>query len=139
MDNDWKKMKEGKDLNHFPLGIVVISVIMFFAALATDIFWLAKILGKGFPQTMPVSSKVYNAFVWPDLVLSLFLYVGAVGLIQLKKFGFIASLVGMGMWIFDLLLIWGITGSSRLDIILPSLLFALFTVYYLWTRRELFA
>ena len=132
-------MKEGKDLNHFPLGIVVISVIMFFAALATDIFWLAKILGKGFPQTMPVSSKVYNAFVWPDLVLSLFLYVGAVGLIQLKKFGFIASLVGMGMWIFDLLLIWGITGSSRLDIILPSLLFALFTVYYLWTRRELFA
>jgi hypothetical protein len=128
-----------KDLTHFPLGIVVISVIMFFVALATDIFWLARVLGKGFPQTMPVSSEVYNAFSTPDLILSLFLYVGAVGLIQLRKYGFMASLVGMGMWIFDSLLVWGITGSSRLNIILPCLMFALFTVYYLWTKRELFA
>jgi len=128
-----------KNLTHFPLGIVVISVIMFFVALATDIFWLARILGKDFPQTVPVSSEVYNAFSIPDLVLSLFLYVGAVGLIKLRKFGFIASLVGMGMWIFDSLLVWGITGSSRLNITLPSFMFAVFAVYYLWTKKDLFA
>lgn len=127
-----------KNETHFPLGIVVISVIMFFVALATDVFWVAKILGKGFPQTMPVSSKVYNAFSIPDLVLSIFLYVGAVGLIQLRNYGFMTSLVAMGMWVFDSLLVWGITGSSRVNIIIPCLVFAVFTVYYLWTKRELF-
>ncbi|MBS3818843.1 hypothetical protein KGY73_05005 [bacterium] len=127
-----------KESPQFPLGVVVISVIMFFVALATDIFWLSRLLGGGFSQTMPVSSKVYNAFGAPDLVLSVFLYVGAVGLIQLRKYGFIASLVAMGMWMFDSLLVWGITGISRLNIILPCLVFAGFTVSYLWVKRELF-
>lgn len=128
-----------KEYTHFPLGVVVISVVMFFVALATDIFWLSRIVGEGFPQTMPVSSKVYNAFAAPDLVLSVFLYVGAVGLIQLKKYGFVASLVGIGMWMFDSLLVWGITGRTRLSIILPCLVFAGFSVFYLWIQRELFS
>jgi hypothetical protein len=120
------------------LGLIVISVVMFFAAFAIDIFWLARLLGKAFPPTMPVDPAVYNAMAAPDIILSIFLYVGAFGLIKLKKYGFMASLVAMGMWLFDLLFVLGITRSIRLNIVVFSLFFALFTVVYLWLKRELF-
>jgi hypothetical protein len=125
-------------IKKIPLGIVVISVIMFFVALATDIFWLAKLIGGGFPSTMPLDPEVYSAFAVPDILLSLFLYVGAFGLIGLKKYGFMATLIAMGMWIFDSLLVLGITKLSRINIIGPCLFFAIFTVFYLWMRKELF-
>jgi hypothetical protein len=121
-----------------PLGLIVISVVMFFAAFAIDIFWLARLLGKAFPPTMPVNPAVYNAMAAPDVILSIFLYVGAFGLIKLKKYGFVASLIAMGMWLFDLLFVLGITRSIKLNIVVFSLFFALFTVVYLWIKRELF-
>lgn len=120
------------------LGIIAIAVIMFFVGLATDIFWVAKLIGKSFPSTMPVDSNVYNAFAAPDIILSLCLFLGAFGLINLKKFGFVASLVAMGMWIFDSLLVLGITKLTRINIIGPSLIFAWATIIYLWINRDLF-
>jgi hypothetical protein len=122
-----------------PLGIVSISVIMFFAALATDIFWLGRWTASAFPGTMPVPPKVYNAFGAPDVILSLLLYIGAVGLIKLKKYGFVAALVAMGMWLFDSLLVLGITGRTRVGIVGPSLLFVVFAVIYLWNKRGLYS
>lgn len=121
-----------------PLGIIAISVIMFFVALATDIFWVARLIGKPFPSTMPVDQGVYNAFAAPDIILSLFLFVGAFGLIGLKKYGFAASLIGMGMWIFDSILVLGITKLSRINIVGPCLFFAGFSIVYLWTHKDLF-
>ena len=121
-----------------PLGVVVISVIMFFVAFATDIFWLAKLLGKAFPQKISVDPVVYNAFAAPDIILSLFLYIGAYGLIKLRKYGYVASLIAMGMWLFDSVLILGITKLTNFNIIGPSLFFAISTVIYLWIKRELF-
>jgi hypothetical protein len=121
-----------------PLGIITISVIMFFAALATDIFWVGRWVGGGFPSTMPIGDRVYSAFAAPDIVLSLFLYVGAIGLIKLKKFGFVAALVAMGMWLFDSTLVLGITKLSRINIVGPSLFFVFFALVYLWARRGLF-
>ena len=121
-----------------PIGIIVISVIMFFVAFATDIFWLAKLIGKAFPSTMPLDPEVYKAFAVPDILLSLFLYVGALGLISLKKYGFMAALIAMGMWIFNSLLVLGITKLSRINIVGPCLFFALFTIFYLWWKKELF-
>jgi len=121
-----------------PLGIIIISVVMFFVALATDIFWLARITGKAFTPTMPVEPKVYNAFAAPDIILSIFLYVGAYGLLKLRKYGFATVMVAMGMWIFDSLLVLSITKLSRINIIGPSLFFAFFTLVYLWIKRELF-
>ena len=121
-----------------PLGVIVISVIMFFVAVATDIFWLARLIGKAFPPTMPVDVDVYDAFALPDIVLSLFLYLGAFGLLRLRKYGFVAAMVGMGMWIFDSLLVLGLTKLSRINIVGPCLFFALFTLGYLWIKRELF-
>jgi len=121
-----------------PLGVIVISVVMFFVAFATDIFWLARLLGKAFPSTMPVDPAVYNAFAAPDIVLSIFLFIGAYGLIKLRKYGFMASLVGMGMWLFDSLLVLAITKSTRISFIGPSLFFAFFTIVYLWMKKELF-
>lgn len=121
-----------------PLGVIVISVIMFFVAFAIDIFWLAKLVGRAFPATMPISPTVYNAFAAPDIILSLFLYIGAFGLIRLKKYGFVVSLIAMGMWLFDSVLILGITKSARINIIGPSLFFALSTITYLWIKKELF-
>ena len=120
------------------LGLIVISVVMFFAAFAIDIFWLARLLGKAFPPTMPVDPAVYNAMAAPDIILSVFLYVGAFGLIKLKKYGFMASLVAMGMWLFDLLFVLAITKMIKLNIVVFSLFFAVFTIVYLWRKRELF-
>jgi hypothetical protein len=125
-------------MKRIPLGIIVISVVMFFVAIATDIFWIAKIVGRPFPKTMPVSLTVYNAFIVPDLLMSVFLYIGAIGLMKLRKFGLVFSLVAMGMWIFDSLLVLGITKLSRIDIVGFSLVFATFTVAYLLHKKDIF-
>ena len=125
-------------MKRIPLAVIVIAVIMFFGALATDIFWLARIVGKAFPPTMPVESSVYDAFALPDIVLSLFLYVGAYGLLKLRRYGWAATFVGIGMWLFDSLLVLAITKSARLNIIGPSLFFACFVIVYLWLKKEIF-
>ncbi len=121
-----------------PLGVITISVIMFFVALATDIFWVGRWVGGVFPSTIPIDDKVYGAFAAPDIILSIFLYVGAFGLIKMRKWGFVAAYFAMGMWLFDSVLVLGITKLSRINIIGPSLFFVFFTVIYLWTRRNLF-
>jgi hypothetical protein len=87
---------------------------------------------------MPVSQTVYDAFAFPDLLMSVFLYIGAIGLMRLRKFGLVFSLVAMGMWIFDSLLALGITKLSRIDIIGFSLVFAAFTVGYLLYKKQIF-
>jgi hypothetical protein len=121
-----------------PLGVVSIAVVMFFVALATDIFWIGRITSDAFPSTMPIEDRVYGAFAAPDIILSLLLYVGAWELLRLRKFGFVAAYVAMGMWLFDSVLVLGITKLSRITMIGPSLLFVFFTLIYLWKRRALF-
>jgi hypothetical protein len=122
-----------------PFGVIAISVIMFFAALATDIFWIGKLALGAFPSTMPIEDRVYNAFAAPDIILSVFLYVGALGLLRLKKFGFAVAFLAMGMWLFDSVLVLGVTRLSRISVIGPSLFFVLFSVAYLWAKRDLFS
>jgi hypothetical protein len=125
-------------MKRIPLGFIVIAVIMIFVAVATDIFWVAKIVGRPFPETMPVTSAVYNAFAVPDILMSIFLYIGAIGILKLRKFGLVFSLVGMGMWLFDSFLVLGITKLSRIDIVGFSLVFASFTVGYLFYKKYMF-
>ena len=126
------------NMKKVPLGLVVIFVIMFFVAVATDIFWIAIFLGQSFPLSLHVDPSLYNAFAAPDILLSLFLYVGAYGLFRLKKYGFVVSLIAMGMWIFDNLLVFCITKLTQIDIVAPSLFFAFYAIVYLWKKRELF-
>ena len=126
-------------IEKFPLGVVIISVVMFFAALGTDIYWLLRLVGRPVAERLPVSSEVYKAFVFPDIVLSLLMYAGAYGLLKLRKFGFVVTLVAMGMWFSDLLLIFGLTKLDRISFVGPCLFFTLFTVGYLWTKRDLFS
>jgi hypothetical protein len=109
---------------------------MFFAAIATDIFWLARFVGRPFPQTIPVEPSVYKAFAAPDLVLSILLYVGAYGLIFQKKFGFIISWIAMGMWIFDALLVLNLMNFKSITFIGPSLVFIAFSITYLWRKSS---
>ena len=116
------------------LALIAIAVVTWFAAVATDFFWLARALGRPFPQTIPVSRAVYDAFAVPDIVMSLFLYVGAFGLVKTRKYGYWASLVGLGMWLFDVLLVLGITGTSKLASAGPSLVFVVVSLAYLVTR-----
>jgi hypothetical protein len=116
------------------LALIAIAVVMWFAAVATDFFWLARALGRPFPKTMPVSRAVYDAFAVPDIVMSLFLYVGAYGLVKMRKYGYWASLIGLGMWLFDILLVLGITGTSKLASAGPSLVFVVASLAYLVTR-----
>jgi len=125
-------------MKKIPLGLIAVSVIMLFTAVATDIFWLAKLAGRPFQETMPVSSKVYDAFFLPDMLMSLFLYIGSIGLLKLRRWGWMFSLVAMGMWLFDSLLVLGITRLSRLSILGPSLLFAFFSIVYLLIKKDLF-
>lgn len=122
----------------YPLGVVVISAVMFFVAFAIDIFWLGKLFGKAPHPTIPIDLNIFNAFAVPDIFLSLILYIGAYGLLKLKKYGFVISLIAMGMWLFDLLLVLAITKSSRLNFIFPSLFFILSSLIYLWVKKELF-
>lgn len=125
-------------IKRIPLGVIVISVAMVFLAFATDIFWFGRLLGKAIPARLPIDPSIYNAFAVPDIVLSLFLYVGAFGLLKLKKFGFVATLVAMGMWLFDSLLVLAITKSAELDIVIPSLFFIFFSIFYLWIKKDIF-
>jgi hypothetical protein len=126
-------------IEKFPLGVVVISVVMFFTALGTDIYWLLRLLGKPVTETLPVGPEVYKAFVFPDIVLSILMVVGAYGLLKLRKFGFVVTLVAMGMWLSDLLLIFGLTKLDRISFVGPCVFFVLFTIGYLWTKKDLFS
>jgi len=121
-----------------PLGVISIAVIMFFVALATDIFWIGRLVLGAFPSTMPIEGHVYNAFAAPDIILSVFLYIGACGILRLRKFGFVAAFFAMGMWLFDSAFVLGITKLSRITIIGPSLFFVIFALIYLWNKRNLF-
>jgi hypothetical protein len=121
-----------------PLGLIAISVVMFFVALATDIFWIGKVAMGAFPSTMPIEERVSNAFAAPDILLSIFLYIGAIGLFRLKKFGLITSYLAMGMWLFDSTLVLGITRLDRINVVGPSLFFVVFTLIYLWIKRKIF-
>ena len=125
-------------MKKIPLAVIVMAVVMFFVALATDIFWFARLVGKAFPPSMPVQPEVYDSFALPDIILSLFLYVGAYGLLKLRRYGRTTALVGMGMWLFDSLLVLSITKSARLNIIGPSLFFACLTIIYLWIKKDMF-
>lgn len=118
--------------------MIVISVVMFFVAVATDIFWIGKMAMGAFPSTMPVEERISNAFAAPDIILSIFLYIGAIGLFRLKKFGLITSYLAMGMWLFDSTLVLGITRFDQITIVGPSLLFVVFTLIYLWIKRKIF-
>jgi hypothetical protein len=132
-----KQDKVGWEMKRPTLGLIVIAVVMFFVALATDAFWIGRLAGK-FPSTMPVNDQLYRAFAAPDIILSVFLYVGALGLLRLKKFGLAAAAVALGMWLFDSTLVLGITGLSRIGVVGPSLGFDIFALAYIWAKRDLF-
>ena len=79
---------KSSQIKGLPVGLIMIVVVMVFVAFATDYFWIARLSGNAFPPTMPVEPLVYDAFAVPDLVLSLFLYVGAYGLFTCSSKGF---------------------------------------------------
>ena len=112
------------------LGIVIIAVVMILAAAATVVFWIGRAAGA-FPPSIDIPQRIYSAFGVPDLVLSLFLFFGAAGLLKIQSWGLYISLVGLGMWLFDSLLVLGITRLDRIDIIGPSLLFCVFAIAFL--------
>lgn len=120
------------------MGIIPISVIMFFTGLATVIIWIRKFLAGPLPQKITLDPVVHNAFILPDFVLSILLFIGAYGLLKLKKFGLVVSFLAMGMWLFDLLFILGITKIKHIGITGFSLIFALFATIYLWIKRDSF-
>jgi hypothetical protein len=116
--------------NRVLLGIIVIAVVMIFVAAATGIFWIGRAAGA-FPPSIDIPMQIYSAFGVPDLVLSLFLFIGAAGLLQRKPWGLYISLVGLGMWLFDSLLVLGITKLDQIDIVGASLIFCVFAIAFL--------
>jgi len=131
-------MNNTEIVDRFPLGVVVIAVVMFFVALGTDAYWFLRFIGKPVAETLPVGPEIYKAFVYPDIVLSVLLYVGFFGLLRLRKFGFVAALLALGMWLSDLLLIFGLTKWDRISFVGPCMFFVVFSIGYLWTKKHLF-
>jgi hypothetical protein len=125
-------------IKRFPLGVVIIAVVMFFAGLGTASYWVLRWIGRPVAETLPVGPEIYKAFVYPDMVLSVLLFVGAAGLLKLRKWGFVAALIALGMWFSDLLLIFGLTKWDRISFVGTCLLFVLFSIGYLWTKKSLF-
>jgi len=122
----------------FVLGLVIIAIINLFVALMTITFWTGHLLAHRFPKSLPVPDNLYNAFALPDLVMSVFLIIGSFGLLRFKKTGYIFSLVGTGMWLFDVLLVAGLTGLFKFSIVLPSLFFCLWAIFLMWSKRDIF-
>ncbi|MBC7349926.1 MAG: hypothetical protein H5U05_08135 [Candidatus Aminicenantes bacterium] len=122
----------------FILGLVIIAIINLFVALMTITFWTGHLLAHRFPKSLPVPDNLYNAFALPDLVMSVFLLIGSFGLLRFKKTGYIFSLVGTGMWLFDVLLVAGLTGLFKFSIVLPSLFFCLWAIFIMWSKRDIF-
>ena len=131
-------MEDVERVERFPLGVVIIAVVLFFVGLGTASYWILRWIGKSVAETLPVGPEIYKAFVYPDIVLSVLLFVGAFGLLKLRKFGFVAALLALGMWFSDLLLIFGLTKWDRISFIGPCLFFILFSVGYLWTKKSFF-
>jgi hypothetical protein len=130
--------EEEKMVERFPLAVVIIAVVMFFAGLGTASYWGLRWSGKKVAETLPVGPDVYKAFVYPDLVLSALLLVGAFGLLKLKKYGFFVALLALGMWLSDLLLIFGLTKWDRIGFVGVCLLFVVFSIGYLWLKKSHF-
>ena len=132
------EIKNEERVERFPLSVVIIAVVMFFVALGTASYWVLRWIGKPVAETLPVGPEVYKAFVYPDIVLSILLVVGALGLLKLKKFGFLAALLALGMWFSDLLLIFGLTKWDRIGFVGPCFLFVVFSIGYLWSKKSIF-
>ncbi|MDI6844939.1 MAG: hypothetical protein QME28_02255 [Candidatus Saccharicenans sp.] len=130
--------KESGKEKRFVLGLVIIAVINLFVALMTFGFWVGHLLANRFPKTLPVPDNLYNAFAIPDLAMSVFLMISFFGLLRFKKTGYVCALVGLGMWFFDVLLVAGLVGLFKVSIVIPSLLFCLWAIYYLWAKRKIF-
>jgi len=122
----------------FVLGLVIIAIVNLFVALMTITFWTGHLLAHRFPKTLPVPDNLYDAFALPDLIMSVFLIIGSFGLLRFKKTGYVFSLVGTGMWLFDVLLVAGLTGLFKFSIVLPSLLFCLWAIFLMWSKRDIF-
>ncbi len=131
-------MNDEIKIERFPLGVVIIAVVMIFAGIGTASYWVLRWIGRPVAETLPVGPEVYKAFVYPDIVLSALLFVGASGLLKLRKYGFIAALLGLGMWFSDLLLIFGLTKWDRIGFVGLCLIFVMFAIGYLWSKKSLF-
>lgn len=131
-------MKGAEKPERFPLGVVIIAVVLLFAGLGTASYWILRWIGRPVAETLPVGPEIYEAFVYPDILLSVLLFVSAIGLLKLRKFGFAAALLALGMWLSDLLLTLGLTKWNRIGFLGTCLLFVLFSIGYLWRKKQLF-
>jgi len=131
-------MKEAEKPERFPLGVVIIAVVLLFAGLGTASYWILRWIGRPVAETLPVGPEIYKAFVYPDIMLSVLLFVSAIGLLKLRKFGFATALLALGMWLSDLLFTLGLTKWNRIGFLGTCLVFVLFSIGYLWRKKQLF-
>ena len=131
-------IKDVERFERFPFGVVIIAVVLFFVAVGTASFWVLRWIGNPVAETLPVGPEIYKAFVYPDIVLSTLLIIGAIGLLKMRKYGFVAALLALGMWFSDLLFIFGLTKWDRIGFVGTCLLFVFFSIGYLWTKKNLF-
>jgi hypothetical protein len=130
--------KDRERVEKFPLGVVIVAVVMFFVGMGTASYWILRWIGRPVAETLPVGPVVYKAFVFPDIVLSILLFVAGAGLLKLRKWGFVAALIAMGMWLSDLLLIFGLTKWDRIGFVGTCFVFVVFATGYLWSKKNLF-
>lgn len=134
-----------------PSRIITIPVLELITALGIVLFWIYFFAVE---NSNPKNTSIYlayeRAFPLADIGwLSLALVIGAIGLLRMKKYGILFSLVGGGAMIFLGLLdmsfntLQGNYTKSVADgimngfINLWSLLFGIFLIIYVWRKRQL--
>ena len=131
-------INDAAKVERFPFGVVFVAVVMFFAGMGTTSYWILRWIGRPVAETLPVGPEVYKAFVYPDIVLSILMFVGGAGLLRLRKWGFVVTLIALGMWFSDLLLIFGLTKWDRIGFVGTCSVFVVFAIGYLWSKKHLF-
>lgn len=124
-----------------PKGIWVISAIILILGLAMMGYWIAYVKQGMSLEGVPLASEILTALT---------ALVAAYGLYRMKRWGYVASLLVAGMWVYAGVSGIGLVATKGLEFSSPIgamsdlvvfillLFFCCFLIGYLWRREDLF-
>jgi hypothetical protein len=142
-------MGKTKTMVERPIGVSVISVINFLAAIITLVFW-GLVYFRIFAQAQamdPVLRASFAAtlgFLVGDIVWAVpLLFLSWLGLWRLRDWGWLLAQIANGLWLYSMTVIWvrdlyAGTISPGALLFTPFTLVALWAAPYLWRKRSWF-
>ena len=133
-----------------PLGVTVLAAINGLAFLLTLIFWGIVALERlvPFPTELTLLSERANAavtwgFLIGDVLFSApLLFLATIGLYRTKPWGWTAAQMANILWVYSMTVVLMRDTFTALSpggiLFLPFAVIAIWAIYYLWKRRDLF-